>query len=128
MAEFQKNRKLAEKPKFFAGKNIAMKIPPTDFDNTMQFYQDVLGLKKVAEDGTSIAFQFGDMRLWLDKVDQLSRAEIWLEIRTDDTPSAKAYFNQRGIIRRDEIEPLPANLDGFWISNPAGIIHLICND
>jgi len=127
MSESLKSQNMVEKPRFFAAQNIAMKIPPPDFDKTIKFYQDVLGLEKIAEDGTSVAFRFGDMRLWLDKVDQLSRAEIWLEIRTDDTHSAKKYLNRKGTIRRDEIEPLPENLDGFWISNPTGIIHLICN-
>ncbi|MGH2617936.1 MAG: hypothetical protein ACRDJC_22130 [Thermomicrobiales bacterium] len=31
----------------------------------------------------------------------------------------------RGVVRRDEIEPLPEGLEGFWISSPASIVHLV---
>jgi hypothetical protein len=30
-----------------------------------------------------------------------------------------------GVVRRDEIEPLGEAFDGFWISNPAGVINLV---
>jgi hypothetical protein len=32
------------------------------------------------------------------------------------------------VVRRDEIEPLPEGFKGFWISNPANIIHLISQE
>jgi hypothetical protein len=32
---------------------------------------------------------------------------------------------EKGISKRDEIEPLPPGVKGFWISSPSNIIHLI---
>jgi hypothetical protein len=31
------------------------------------------------------------------------------------------------VVRCDEVEKLPPDLDGFWIMNPAGIVHLVCS-
>jgi hypothetical protein len=28
-------------------------------------------------------------------------------------------------VRRDEIEPLPESFEGFWITSPASIIHIV---
>jgi hypothetical protein len=38
---------------------------------------------------------------------------------------ASVYFRKNSFIRRDEIEPLPDGFKGFWIANPANIIHLV---
>lgn len=112
-------------PTFEGGKNIAMKIPPHVFHQTVSFYQDVLRLPVVKEGDNSIVFKFGANHLWLDKVDHLSQAEIWLEVNTDDIDAAADYLDYPDIKRRDEIENLPEEIDGFWISNPANIIHLV---
>ncbi|MGD9900675.1 MAG: hypothetical protein AB7T22_16240 [Calditrichaceae bacterium] len=61
-------------------------------------------------------------------MDDLQQAEVWLEIRTDDVKTAAGYLKSHNVQRRDEVETLPEGFDGFWISNPAGIIHLVCND
>jgi hypothetical protein len=66
--------------------------------------------------------------LWLDKVDGLSQAETWLEIYTDDVEAADRYLKKHGVVRRDEIEKLPDGFNGFWITNAAGIIHLVCKE
>ena len=67
-------------------------------------------------------------RLWIDKVSGMSQAEIWLEVITNDTAAATAHLSDAGIVRCDEIEPLPEGSDGFWISSPAQIIHLVRTD
>ena len=79
-------------------------------------------------DSPIVVFDFCDKRLWLDGVDHLSQAEIWLEIQTDDVEAAAAYLDSQGVVRRDEIEPLPEGFQGIWLSNPAGIIHLISQE
>ena len=112
-------------PTFEGGKNIAMKLPSHVFDQTVAFYRDVLSLHILEEDDTSIVFEFGEQNLWLDRVDHFSQAEIWLEIVTDDVEAAADYLNSKGTVRRDEIEPLPEGFDGFWICNPANVIHLV---
>ena len=117
------------KPKFKPGYNIAMKIPAHEFDDTVIFYRDILGFEHVENTSpdtiTSARFRFGDKLLWIDKCPQLSQAEIWLEVITDDIENASRYFKESNCNRRDEIEPLPDGFKGFWVASPANIIHLI---
>ena len=114
-----------KRPKFYAGDNIAMKIPSHEFPATVQFYRDVIGLPQIETMLPDIVFKFGDKRLWLDTVDHISQAEIWLEIQTDNLKTAAEYLDQKDIIRCDKIEALPQGFEGFWITSPANIIHLI---
>lgn len=114
--------------KFSGGRNIAMKVPPHLWDETVRFYRDVIGLsvsKNVASSSTSICFDFGANRLWIDSVEALSQAELWLELNTSDIEGAARDFDSAGVVRRDEIEPLPEGFEGFWIQNPASIIHIV---
>ena len=39
---------------------------------------------------------------------------------------AKNYFMEQDCIVSDKIEPLPDSFKGFWLANPANIIHLVC--
>lgn len=68
------------KRKFKPGRNIAMKIPPHEYDETLTFYADVLRFPRVTDYAPAVVFEFGGKNLWLDKVDGLSQAEIWLEV------------------------------------------------
>lgn len=117
------------KPKFRPGKNIAMKVPVHEFDGTVSFYRDILGFEEVDAsspgDIESVTFKFGDKNLWIDKIPGISQAELWLEIVTENIDAASEYFKKNGCIRRDEIEPLPRGFRGFWLTNPANIIHLV---
>lgn len=113
---------------FNAGHNIAMKVPPHSYEATVQFYRDVLGLKEITKHAPSVGFEFGSNNLWIDKVPGMSQAEIWLEVVTNDISSASEHLKAAGVVRCDEIEPLPSGLQAFWISNPASIIHLVCKD
>lgn len=116
-------------PKLEAGKNIAIKVPPHEFEKTVAFYRDVIGLEQRAFDAPntveSVTFVFGDVNLWIDKIDGMSQAEVWLELRTDDCEAAAKHFDAHGVARRDEIEPLPNDFKGFWIAGPSNIIHLV---
>lgn len=58
----------------------------------------------------------------------LSQAETWLEIVTDDLSGAEKLLAAEGVVRCDEIEALPDGFQGFWISNPAAIVHMLCKD
>ena len=117
------------KPKFSPGKNIAIKVPTHEFESMVNFYKVVLGLKPKGVNSPdkfdSVAFEFGDKNLWLDKISGISQAEIWLEIEADDVALAKTYLREQGCAVRNDIEPLPANFNGFWLSNPSNIIHLV---
>jgi catechol 2,3-dioxygenase-like lactoylglutathione lyase family enzyme len=117
------------KPKFTSGKNIAMKVPVHEFDETVAFYRDILGFEESdassPDEIESVTFKFGDKNLWIDKINGISQAEIWLEVVAEDIEAASKYLEERNCIRRDEIEPLPEGFKGFWIANPANIIHLV---
>jgi hypothetical protein len=117
-----------EKPMFAGGRNIAMKVPPHLWEATVQFYRGVVGLKVIEHAPTmppSVGFEFGANQLWVDRVDGLSQAEIWLELSTSDVQAAARHLKSASIVRRDEIEPLSEGFEGFWITSPASIIHLV---
>lgn len=116
------------KPKFAAGRNIAMKVPPHLYEATIQFYRDVLGFKEVMKHAPSVGFEFGANNLWIDRVPSLSQAETWLEVITNDIEAASKHLKAAGVVRCDEIEPLPQGMHAFWVSSPASIIHLISKD
>jgi catechol 2,3-dioxygenase-like lactoylglutathione lyase family enzyme len=113
---------------FRGGRNIAMKVPPHLWEQTVSFYRDVAGLEVVEHEPTdppSVAFVFGANRLWIDRVEHVSHAELWLEMNVDDVGAAAERLEQAGVPRRDGIEPLGESFEGYWIANPAGIIHLV---
>lgn len=117
------------KPKFSAGKNIAIKVPVHEFEQTVAFYRDILGFEQTEssspDDFESVTFKFGDKNLWVDKIAGISQAEIWLEVVTDDIETASTYLADKDCSRRDDIEPLPQGFKAFWLANPANIIHLV---
>ncbi len=112
-------------PEFTGGPNIAIKTPSHQFEATVGFYRDVLGLEEVETSGESVSFRFGANRLWVDCVPQLSKAEVWLEVATDNVEAAAKYLSERGVIRRDEVEALPGSVRGFWVCDAASNIILI---
>jgi hypothetical protein len=116
---------MTAKAKLAPGRNIAMKVPPHLYDATVGFYRDTVGLEQIEELKPAVGFRFGPMQLWIDKVPAMSQAELWLELVTDDTKGAAEHLRQAGIVRCDEIEELGPDFDGFWISSPASIIHLV---
>ena len=116
------------KLKFAGGHNIAMKVPPHLWEATVEFYRDVLSFKIIEHAATvpeSVAFEFGANRLWIDRVEGLSQSELWLELTAGDVQAAAEHLKSAEVVRRDEIEQLPAGFEGFWIQNPAAIIHLV---
>ena len=117
------------KPDFRPGKNIAIKVPAHEFERMVEFYRIIIGLKQKdansPDEFDSIAFEFGDKNLWVDKISELSQAEVWLEIETDNAADAKSYLEEQGCVIRNEIEPLPTGFNGFWLSSPSNIIHLV---
>jgi hypothetical protein len=115
-------------PHVTPGRTIAMKIPPHEFSSTVEFYRDIIGLPLVEEEAPNIVFEFGEKRLWLGEVKNISQAQIWLEIQSPDVEAVAEYPRSRGVARRDEIEQLPNDFKGFWITNPANIIHLISQE
>ena len=85
----------------------------------------MLGFEQIEELLPAVGFRFGSNQLWIDSAPGMSQPEIWLEIVTDDTKAAAEHLAAAGIVRCDGIEELRANFDGFWVSSPASIIHLV---
>ena len=112
-------------PLYQGGPNIAMKIPLVEYEATLRFYRDVVGLPLLDEYSPDHVFQYGSILLWLDSVSGLERTEIWLELLTPDTAIAGEHLAQSGVMRCDDVEPLPAGFDGFWIRSPASVVHLV---
>jgi hypothetical protein len=114
--------------KFTAGRNIAMKVPPHSYEATVEFYREVLKLTEITKNAPAVGFKFGSNNLWIDRVPGISQAEVWLEVVTDDVTAATEHLKKAGVVRCDEIEPLPDGFAAFWILNPAAIVHLVCKD
>jgi len=115
-------------PTFTGGLNIAIKVPLHQYDATVAFYRDTLNLPLVEEEPEGCIFQFGPARLWVDKAPQLAKSDIWLELETNDTAAAARYLRNHGVPRRDEVEALPEDFDGFFITDPTGVIHLVVGE
>jgi hypothetical protein len=82
--------------KFAGRKNIAMKVPPYQYDATVAIYRDLLGLKQIdGSAGDAVGFVFGTNNLWIDRVPAMSKAELWLEIVTDTIPPKLRRHLQR---------------------------------
>lgn len=111
--------------RFNGGVDIALKLPPHQFDATVTFYRDVIGLKQITDKAPEIGFELGPIKLWIAAASEMSQAEIWLELFTDDFTEAAQYIDKVGVIRCDAIEPLPECFRGGWITSPANIIHMV---
>ena len=101
------------KPVYDGGANIAIKVPDHQFESTVAFYRDVLGLYAMETEGPSVSFRFGHNRLWLDPMP------------TEDTVAAARHLDDQRVVRRPGVEPIPETVDGFWVSDPCGNILLI---
>jgi hypothetical protein len=116
-------------PLYSPGFNIAMKVPQADFDSTVNFYANVIGLRvKETPSTDSVVFDFGGKNLWIDRVESLTTAEVWLDIRTHDIDAARDHLASHQITRCDEVEELPEGMKAFWIKNPAGVVHLVSEE
>jgi hypothetical protein len=101
-----------------------MKVPAHQFHSTIESYRR-LGIPILEQSSTSVSFQFGPMNLHVDKVDSLTQAEIWLEFIVSDVNAAAGYVEQADFVRCDQVEPLPSDFPGFWVTSPSSIVHLV---
>lgn len=115
---------MTKPPAFRGGRNIAMKVPEHQFLPTVESYR-ALGIPVVDQSDSSVSFEFGPIRLHVDKVANLSQAEIWLEFITPDVAAAAEVVERTGFVRCDRVEELPKDYAGFWVSSPASIVHLV---
>ena len=115
---------MSEAADFRPGCNIAVKVPSGRFDATVAFYRDTVGLTPVPSETGSQGFEFGDTRLWLDRVEHATHAEVWLELSTSDVDRGAAVLASGGARVADEIEPLDGR-SAHWIVDPAGVVLLL---
>lgn len=62
-------------PTLRGGHNVAMKVPPHQFQTPRAFYRDVLGLEHLKTQGQSEGFRFGSCCLWVEPAARLGGAE-----------------------------------------------------
>ena len=108
----------------YGGVDVAMKVPPHQYRQVLEFYRDVVKLKEIGDDGAR-GFELGPIRLWIDESPAMSQAELWLELFTPDFERAAEHLQKAGVTRCDPIEPLGENFRGGWILNPANIVHMV---
>lgn len=93
--------------KIFGGIDIAIKVPPHQYEATLAFYRDVVGLKPITDKAPAIGFELGPNKLWIDPAPGMSQVEVWLELFTDNFDEAADQLARAGVVRCDPIEPLP---------------------
>ncbi|MEX2379732.1 MAG: VOC family protein, partial [Vicingaceae bacterium] len=116
--------------KFQGGRNIALKIPKISYQQTLDFYKNILKLEVVKVDigdhptiSQSHKMVFGESMLWLDCVDNYTHSEVWLELKTDNVEQATQYLDRHGIKSCDELEKIPEN--SHWIKDPSGTVFIL---
>lgn len=100
------------KPKFTGGVDIALKLPPHQFEATIAFYRDVIGLKQITDKLPDIGFELGPVKLWIAAAPEMSQAELWLELFTDNFSEVAEYLKAAGVVRCDAIEALAEGFRG----------------
>lgn len=54
---------MTARPSFSGGRNIAMKVPPHEYEKVVGFYRDVLGLEQLEDKLPDVCFAFGEPAL-----------------------------------------------------------------
>ena len=92
------------------GRNFAFKVPAWLHDDAAAFYRDIVGLPRADTDGTSQVFEFGEMRLWLDRADHATHSDVWLELQVDDVERSALRLERAGARIADHLEGRAASL------------------
>lgn len=115
--------------RFKGGVNIAMKIPPEKYDETVAFYRDILlfDVEEVPITHSAVLathrLEFGQNILWLDCVEGITDSKISLEICAEDIESATNYLRVNDVTICDGVEEIDPSM--HWIEDPAGNIFLL---
>ena len=80
----------------------------------------VFGRNSGTASGT-FSFWNGDMTVTLTPDAPFAAGEVV----TDDVTAAGGQLAATGTVRCDAVEPLPPGLEGFWVVNPADVVHLV---
>ncbi|AUO64520.1 hypothetical protein WM46_06960 [Citrobacter freundii complex sp. CFNIH2] len=107
------------------GIDIAMKVPSHQYQQTIDFYRNIIRLPEIIDKPPAVGFELGPNKLWIDEAPGLSQAELWLELFTPNFSDAEKYIEQCGVVRCDAVELLPDGFKGGWIMNPCNIVHML---
>jgi catechol 2,3-dioxygenase-like lactoylglutathione lyase family enzyme len=107
------------------GIDIALKVPSHQYQQTLDFYRNTIGLEEITDKVPATGFILGPNRLWIDETPAMSQAEIWLELYTPDFAQAEKQLEQQDVTRCDTVEPLPEGFKGGWIMSPCNIVHMV---
>ena len=112
---------------FSPGKNIAMNVLPEKFEETVKFYSEILGFRIVdSETPNCVGIAYGEQTLWIDANKKIKQPEIFFEISVTDLETAKEVLQSQNIEAcENPFETLSETYRGFWVRNPAGVIHLV---
>ncbi len=113
---------------FRCGPNIAVKVPPRQWDETVRFYGETLGLARIASEAPAVVFEFGEDRLHVDRMETLHEPEVWLEYQTDSNATTVALLSDEGFVHGDSMEPLPRGFHRFWIAGPADFLQRLARE
>ncbi len=103
------------KSRFAGGRNIALKVPLHQYEATVQFYRDVLGLKVLENHLPAVASNSDRTNSgWIQGPASARRNFGWRSLPTMSRPPQRI---SRPRVSCDEIEPLPQGFDGFWIAS-----------
>jgi hypothetical protein len=111
-----------------SGPNIAVKVPPRQWDRTVRFYAETLGLPRIDSAGPVMIFALGQDRLRIDRVESLTEPEVWLEFQTDSRATTTALLSDEGFVHGDSVDALPAGFKRFWIASRTEFMHLLPQD
>jgi hypothetical protein len=59
----------------YGGVDVAMKVPPHQYQPVLNFYRDVVKLKEIGQEGAR-GFELGPVRLWIDECPAMSQTEL----------------------------------------------------
>ena len=107
------------------GIDIALKVPSHQYQQTLDFYRNTIGLEEITDKVPATEFMLGPNRLWIDEAPTMSQAELWLELFTPDFTATAEQMAPQGVTRCDSVELLPEGFNGGWIMSPCNIVHMV---
>nr|WP_227502927.1 hypothetical protein [Raoultella planticola] len=121
------------------GIDIAMKVPPHQYQQTLDFYRQTLRLPEITDKAPATGFILGPNRLWIDEAPGLSQAEVWLELFTPDFHAAsreshhgtdrKARHNLHGLYRGQKLRGVSVSRRNncYWPISKRRMNHRVVN-
>ncbi len=111
--------------KLYGGIDIAIKVPPHQYEAMIAFYRDIIGLKPITEKLPDVGFELGPNKLWVAEAPEMSRAEVWLELLPIASRMRPSICPERVLSAAMLSRSCRRAFKGGWITSPANIIHMV---